>query len=144
MKGQMLIFLSILLAFSCAKKEEDSTTTNQPVQELELPPVSTARQNIEAVCYVCHSPNQGPDERIAPPLEIPKRNYLASTNSRDEFVDKMVQFILNPTAQQSLMHSDVEQYGLMDPVGFSEQEVREIAEYIYDNDLERPDWLIKE
>jgi hypothetical protein len=55
----------------------------------------------------------------------------------------MVQFILYPTANQSLMHSDVEQYGLMDPVGFSKEEIREIAEFIYDTNLEKPDWLAK-
>lgn len=143
MKGLVIVVLAVLLSLSCVKKEEDTQPINMQSPTLQLPPVSTALQNIEEVCYVCHSPDAGPQNRIAPPLEIAKRNYLSSTNSRGEFVDKMVQFILYPTANQSLMHSDVEQYGLMDPVGFSKEEIREIAEFIYDTNLEKPDWLAK-
>ncbi|MBO6793565.1 MAG: hypothetical protein JJ895_06625 [Balneolaceae bacterium] len=111
------------------------------IADFEITEVVSAKEHIETVCYVCHSPTAAPDDRLAPPLEIAKRNYLAKTDSREEFVDKMVQFILMPTAEQAMLHSDVEQYGIMDPVGFSEQDVREIAEYIYDNKLEKPSWL---
>ena len=67
---------------------------------------------------------------------------MAESANKEEFVEKMVQFILYPNAEQSMLHSDVEQYGLMDPVGFSEEDVRAIAEYIYENELEKPDWLM--
>ena len=136
----IIVFVMFMWGTACTNKpdaEKDTTYT-----EFELAEVVSAKENIETVCYACHSPSASPDDRFAPPLEVAKRNYLSDTAGRDEFVEKMVQFVLYPTAEQSVLHSDVEQYGLMDPVGFSEDDVRAIAEYIYDNELEKPDWLL--
>ena len=142
MKATRLFAIAFLiLVGSCTNKPE---ATKEPSEtEFELAEVVTAKDNIETVCYACHSPSATPDNRFAPPLEIAKRNYLVETANKAEFVDKMVQFILYQTAEQSMLHSDVEQYGLMDPVGFSEEDVRAIAEYIYENELEKPDWLME-
>ena len=141
MKATSIIVIAFLiLSGACTNKPDANIETANT--DFELAEVVTAKENIETVCYACHSPTASPDDRFAPPLEIAKRNYIAETANKDEFVDKMVQFILYPSAEQSVLHSDVEQYGLMDPVGFSEKDVRAIAEYIYDNELEKPDWLI--
>ena len=131
----------LLCSAGCTNQQNKSADVEIQGSEFEISSVITARQNVETVCYVCHSPTASPEDIIAPPLEIPKRNYLAKTSTKEEFVQKMVQFILNPSAEQSIMHSDVEQYGLMDPVGFSKDDIRAIAEYIYETDLPKPDWL---
>jgi len=141
MKALNLVFIGCLIwGISCTSKTEKTEVAES--NDFELMEIVSVKENIETVCYVCHSPTAPPDDRLAPPLEIAKRNYLAETETREEFVEKMVQFILKPTAEQSVLHSDVEQYGLMDPVGFSEEDIRAIAEYVYDNDLEKPDWLM--
>ncbi len=142
MKVTSLIVIAFLILSSACTSKPEATVENNSTDGFELAEVVTAKENIETVCNACHSPTAPPDDRFAPPLEIAKRNYLAETGSKEEFVDKMVQFILYPTAEQSMLHSDVEQYGLMDPVGFSEEDVRAIAEYIYENELEKPDWLL--
>ena len=134
-------FIILGLLASCGNKNEtaEQPESNQLIEEIQ---VMNAKETIETVCYVCHSPTAAPDDRLAPPLEIAKRNYLAETSTRVEFVDAMVEFILRPTEEQSMLHSDVEQFGLMDPLGLSEEEIRAIAEYIYDTKLEKPDWLV--
>lgn len=100
-----------------------------------------AREVVESVCLQCHSPKAAPDDRIAPPLEIAKRNYLASSSSKAEFVDLMTNFIKAPTQEQAKLHSDIEEFGLMDPLGYSEKQIRDIAIFIYETDLDKPDWL---
>lgn len=144
MKARVILLIAVLFwSAACTKRENKSGEPEIQMSELEMPAITTAQQNIEEVCYMCHHPTAGPEDRIAPPLEIAKRNYLANTSTREEFVEKMVQFILYPTAEQSVMHSDVEQYGLMDPLGFSKDEVKAMAEFIYDNELPKPDWLME-
>ncbi|MGB0347221.1 MAG: hypothetical protein ACPGGA_07035 [Balneolaceae bacterium] len=138
------LFLIAFLFFVSACTNKPEATTDPANTNFELAELVTAKENIETVCTACHSPTAPPEERFAPPLEIAKRNYMAVTANKDEFVEKMVQFILYPTTEQSMLHSDVEQYGLMDPVGFSEEDIRSIAEYIYENELEKPDWLMDE
>lgn len=141
MKATSLILTAFLLVFSaCSQKQEATVDTMET--DFEMVEMTTAKMNLEEVCNVCHSPTAAPDDRLAPPMEIVKRNYISLTNSKEEFSEKMVQFILRPSAEQSELHSDVEEFGLMDPVGFSEADIREIAEYIYDNELEKPDWLM--
>lgn len=144
MNALKYIVVSIIVwGFACEPKSNQQQQESNVIDDTnyEVAEVATAREHIETVCYMCHSPTAAPDDRLAPPLEIAKRNYLAATSSKEEFVDKMVQFIINPTAEQSMLHSDVEEFGIMDPVGFSKEDVRAIAEYIYENDLEKPTWL---
>jgi uncharacterized membrane protein len=142
MRALILIAAFLLVCASgCSNAEKQPSTTEAQSTDYELAQNVTAKEHIETVCLVCHSPTQPPEGRIAPPLEIVKRNYLEQTGSREEFINTMVDFIIYPNAEQAKLHSDVEQYGIMDPVGFSEQDVRKIATYIYDNDLDKPDWL---
>lgn len=141
MKATSIFVIAFLIWGGACTNKPDATTESADTDFI-IEEVVTAKETIETVCYVCHSPTAPPDDRFAPPLEIAKRNYLAETGSKDEFVEKMVQFILYPSAEQSMLHSDVEQYGLMDPVGFSEEDVTAIAEYICENELEKPDWLM--
>ena len=132
----------LILGISCTPKstqQEKQTAADNPIESIKF---ANAREQIETVCIVCHSATAMPDKRFAPPLEIAKRNYLAQTETKQEFVDKMVRFILNPTVEQSLLHSDVEQFGVMDPVGFSQEDVTAIAEFIYETNLEKPSWLL--
>ncbi len=141
MKSLHFILIScIVWGMACEPKAKQQAELSDN-SEFELSEVATARDNIETVCNMCHSPTAAPDKRLAPPLEIVKRNYLAATQSKEEFVDKVVQFILYPSAEQAMLHSDVEEFGVMDPVGFSEEDVRAIAIYIYENELEKPSWL---
>lgn len=141
MKSLHFIVIScIVWGLACESKSKQQAELGA-TSEFEVAEVATARDNIETVCNMCHSPTAAPDNRLAPPLEIAKRNYLAATQTKEEFVDKVVQFILYPTAEQAMLHSDVEEFGVMDPVGFSEEDVRAIAVYMYENDLEKPSWL---
>tara|TARA_Y100001935_G_scaffold193913_1_gene162014 strand:- start:30055 stop:30390 length:336 start_codon:yes stop_codon:yes gene_type:complete len=100
-----------------------------------------AKQMVGTMCENCHHPTASPDDRLAPPLEIAKRNYLAISDDKADFVNSVTKFVIAPSKEKAQLHSDVEEFGVMDPLGYSEAEIRAIAIYIYETELEKPDWL---
>lgn len=100
-----------------------------------------AQTIVHDVCENCHHPTAAPDDRLAPPLEVAKRNYLKSSSGKREFVSQLTNFIKAPSEEKAKLHSDVDEFGIMDPLGYSEEEIRSVAIFIYETDLEKPDWL---
>lgn len=141
MKSFLSTVLGVLLitGFAC----NHNLRSNQNANKLDLSEAERlqSKQIVESVCYECHHPTAAPDNRIAPPLEIAKRNYLASSSSKAEFVQMMTNFIKAPSEEDAVLHGEVEDFGLMDQLGYSETQIRDIAIFIYETDLEKPDWL---
>lgn len=143
MKTQLVLCLAILLLwnYGCRQTDKAASNHNNAIINYEQLDLKKAENIVQAVCHNCHDPSAGETNRIAPPLELAKRNYLAVTNTEQEFVNKMVGFILNPTEEEAELHKEVEEYGLMDPLGYSITDIQSVAVYIYRTELERPDWL---
>ena len=139
-----LVLGLVMMWWGCSQKEKQAN--NSPAQTVEASELSVeehlkAIEIVTTVCESCHHPSAAPDHRLAPPLEIPKRNYLEASFSKDEFVAMLTNFIMAPSEDKAKLHSDIEEYGLMDPVGYTEEEIRMVATYIYETTLEKPDWL---
>lgn len=133
--------ITALLYLACGSSDEKAKVPdNGQLSAAEIEMMS-AQQIVENVCQNCHHPTARPDNRLAPPLEIAKRNYLASHPDKEGFVNAMTAFVLSPTPEQAKLHSDVENFGVMDPLGYSEEQIRSVAAYIYDTELEKPNWL---
>jgi len=93
-------------------------------------------------CYVCHSvTSKSHDEIIAPPMIAIKRRYKMSYGSKDEFIIAVSEWALNPTKENSLMRGAVMQFNVMPKHAFNKEDIEKIAEYIYDNELEKPEWF---
>ncbi len=92
-------------------------------------------------CYTCHNPDVASHEdMIAPPLFGIKNHYLQSTNGRDEFINNMTAFIMNPTEETALMKGPVRRFGLMPRHELTEDQVRSIVTFIHDNEIPAPAW----
>lgn len=136
-----LLIPGLFLIYACGSPEQKvQQPENAQLSSVDVEWV-TAQEIVENVCFSCHHPTSRPDNRLAPPLEIAKRNYLASNPDRESFIDAMTTFVMAPTPEQAKLHSDVENFGVMDPLGYSEEQIREVAAFIYDNELTKPDWL---
>ncbi len=146
MKKQLVLCLSILLLWNYGCRQTDKTTSDYKNAAINYEQLDLKRgENIvQTVCNSCHDPSAEKTNRIAPPLELAKRNYLAVTNTEEEFVKKMVRFIMNPTEEEAELHQDVEEYGLMDPLGYSLTDIQSVAVYIYRTELEWPEWMDEE
>ena len=143
MKTQLVLCLSILLLWNYGCRQTDKTTSDYKNAAINYEQLDLKRgENIvQTVCNSCHDPSAAKTNRIAPPLELAKRNYLAVTNTEEEFAKKMVRFIMSPTEEEAELHKEVEEYGLMDPIGYSLTDIQSVAVYIYRTELEWPDWM---
>lgn len=83
-------------------------------------------------CITCHHPT----ETISAPsaAEIQKR-YKEAFKNREEFISYMATWVKKPTLEGSLMHDAIEKHGLMPELGFDEDTLKIISEYIWENDF---------
>jgi len=132
----------MLLFLSCTDKKEtlsEGVEAQSKVMTLES---SEAYQLLKNQCYACHSPvSSSHDVIIAPPMAAVKLRYGRSYSSKDEFVEALVSWTMNPNKEKALMWGAVDKFQLMPKQAFVESDMRKIASYIYDNELEEPEWF---
>ncbi|MDP3357770.1 MAG: c-type cytochrome [Lutibacter sp.] len=139
----IFLVLATLVFISCdEKKQEPSANT--------IAAIVTSQNQSEGYilmknnCYACHSvTSKSHDEIIAPPMAAIKRRYKMSYNSKEEFVNAFTDWALNPTKENALMRGAVMQFNVMPKQAFKKEDLEKIAAYIYDNELEKPDWFEK-
>jgi mono/diheme cytochrome c family protein len=129
----LFIVAFIGLIQSCSKKmATQSNSLAQNTEGLEL---------MKTSCFSCHSPKEDFENRLAPPMIAIKRHYITEGVSKKEFVKAVTAFVQKPTVEKSKMPNAVKRFGVMPAMAFSEEQLRKIAEYIYDADIEKPDWF---
>ncbi|GAB5410487.1 MAG: hypothetical protein BalsKO_28520 [Balneolaceae bacterium] len=146
MNIRYLFFLIALLlgSYSCSQTNKATSGTN--IDEINYDELSLDRGKtiVETVCITCHHPQKSQSDRLGPPLELVKRNYLSISDGERDFILKITDFILRPSKEKASLHEDVDEFGLMDPLGYSKTDVQSVAMYIYRTELERPDWVDSE
>ncbi|MCL9808892.1 c-type heme family protein [Flavobacterium luminosum] len=112
-------------------------TTNEVKNEHE------GKKLMETHCYLCHSPNAGENEgRIAPPMVAIKARYIDKEGfNKEEFIAAMTSFVKNPTEDKALMYGAVKKHGLMPKQVFPEGSVEKIADFMYEYQIEAPEWF---
>jgi len=99
---------------------------------------SRGKELMETKCYVCHATQATHNSRLAPPMMAVKRHYQRGGVSKEEFTERIWQWVQNPNAEEASMHGAVKRFGVMPKQEFSEEEIEQIAAYMYDNDLPHP------
>ena len=93
-------------------------------------------------CYICHSPESSShDEIIAPPMAAVKMRYKMSHESEQEFVDAIVTWTMNPNEESALMKGAIDRFKVMPKQLFDENQMQQLALYMYQNDLGEPTWF---
>lgn len=132
--------LLILLALSACSQADSQASDKQPEQNAVLnnPDYVLLKNN----CFACHNPNSNShDEMLAPPLAGIKMRYMKDYGNRQEFIDAMAGFASNPTKEAAKMQGPVRRFGLMPKPVVEKEELMKIVAFIYDNELEKPDWF---
>lgn len=96
---------------------------------------------MENNCYLCHNPKTSEESIIAPPMIVVKDSYMTKDINKEEFIDNMVSFIKNPTEETSKMPNAIEEFGLMPYQFYPENTLRQIADYMFDSEIEVAEWL---
>ena len=93
-------------------------------------------------CYVCHNPNTAShDDIIAPPFKAVKMHYTRQYDTKEGFVTAVVNWVQNPTEDNALMYGAVMKFKVMPKLELDPKDLEQIATYIYDNDIEQPEWM---
>lgn len=91
-------------------------------------------------CFACHTPDLNIDKRLAPPMFRIREHYYNADISRQEFVDKVVRFAMNPSEANSIMPGAIRNFGLMPKQVFKKEDLETIAAYIYEHDISTDAW----
>jgi cytochrome c553 len=134
---------AILLLMSCQnEKKEYQKVEEQNTIASNFDP-QEAKKLMETHCYLCHSPsaeeNQG---RIAPPMVAIKARYIDKEGyNKAEFIENVKAFVAHPTEEKALMYGAVKKHGLMPKQAFPEGSVEKIATFMFDYQIEEPEWF---
>lgn len=140
MNKYSIALFALLFFISCQKKN------NVPYEEItslsEAYNPQEAKDLMETHCYLCHSPSAKENEgRIAPPMIAIKSRYLMDYNSKEDFVNAISNFVENPTNETAKMHGAVKKFGIMPKQVFPEKAVAQIANFMFDYQIEEPAWF---
>ncbi|AFL79734.1 hypothetical protein Aeqsu_0211 [Aequorivita sublithincola DSM 14238] len=132
------LFFIILLA-ACNNQNHSSyltiTEKNESV-EFKLSQEHPGKKLMENNCYACHNPKSTEEEMMAPPMIAVKMNYISEDTSKEDFVAEIIEWTKNPSSEKSKMPEEVKKFGLMPYQFYPENTIRQIADYMYDNEIE--------
>lgn len=142
MKINSLIIVVLLVLFSSCNKQkssEDYSTNTSAKSESEN---TEALALFQQKCYACHSvTTKLHDEIIAPPMIAVKKRYSMQFDNKEDFVNAVVAYAHDPKAENALMIGAVNKFKAMPKQAFQEEDLKKIATYIYDNEIETPEWF---
>ena len=142
-KNIVYLFLFVVLFTSCNENKKELTQVDAKMSNVVYSKESEAYTLLKNQCYACHSINSAShDDIIAPPMVAVKKRYLRLYDDKEEFVEAVSKWALNPEPDNAIMRGAVSQFKVMPKQIFKEVELKKIAEYIYANELEKPDWFM--
>ncbi len=141
MKNFVLSIIVVLIIVSC------NTKTNKS-DEKELTGIKmTAKDSIAAIlftekCLICHNHVGKVDSTmIAPPFFAVKKRYLKAAKDKEGFVELMRNWVKNPSEEKLLMRGTMDSFGVMPYLAYSEEDITKIVNYVYENEIEKPEWF---
>lgn len=141
MKNSIIVIFSVFISFWSCKKNTEETTGYTQATSIETKKEHPGKKLMEINCNVCHSPTASHDSRIAPPMIAVKKHYLNEGITKKEFIKSIQSFMKNPNESDSKMPGAVRRFGVMPKANYPEATITLIAEYIYDYEIEQPEWF---
>ena len=138
MKNISLFVLLVLFTFSCNNASKSDYSVAKKTKEATEHP---GKKLMETNCYVCHNPTASHDERIAPPMIAIKKHYINDTTTKEAFIAAMQTWVKNPNAEDAKMFGAVKRFGLMPKQAFPEKTIAQIADYMFNNNIDQPTWF---
>jgi len=142
----ILVLLSVIISSITASSyyskdqnqvEELKTTTNFTA---DLTTDQEAKKLLETKCNMCHSVKASEEAMIAPPFKNIQKKYKKVSANKQEFVDAIVDFNMEPTKDKAMMYGALKKFGVMAKMPYSKEDVIKIANYMYNAEFETPKW----
>ena len=90
------------------------------------------------LCSGCHTLSGPPN--AAPPMFAVKQHVLRRYPDKESFVEQIVNWVGNPRHSDALMPGAVRRFGVMPRLPYTEEQVRQVAGFIYDADMRPNQW----
>lgn len=141
MKNLLFVAVSLFLV-SCNQPNQEKTLVSENISNTVLSQNSEAYNLLKTQCYVCHSiTSVSHDSIMAPPMAAVKMRYSKSYSNKEDFIKAVAEWTENPTKENALMRGAVNQFDVMPKLILKPGDIEMIANYIYDNELEEPEWF---
>ena len=141
---KQLLLIAFLISFTNCKntKKSEIAPKNTPAQKEVIlsEQAHPGKLIMETECYSCHNPKASQANMIAPPMIAVKRHYMDSNTTKKEFTKALILWLNDPEAP-SKMPGAQKKFGKMPYLPYPEETITQIAEYIYDYDIEKPKWF---
>jgi len=144
MKSKLFYILLLVVVFSSCKtdKKENYTKNETSTQgeTLEKKDVVYASKGYELMiqkCFICHFEKPDPsrrDQMLAPPFLRVQEHYKPTYPKKEEFISAVMAIINNPSEENTLMPGAVKKFNLMPKLIYNQEELRLIAEALYNID----------
>lgn len=145
MRNRFLFIIStVLLTIGCKDFKAPKEGTDKASSEkeaLEANVVHPGKRLMVQECYMCHNPKASEAHMIAPPMAMVKMHYIDSGTTKEQFTEALVHW-LNDPEQEYRIPNAVERFGSMPYIPYPEKIIEQIAHYMYDHELDRPDWFV--
>jgi len=142
MRAIILLFVaSISISCQNLKKEVYSAKKELVNDSSQITYEPPGKKLLEQNCYVCHNPTMNEENRIAPPMIAIKKHYISSSTTKSEFKKALKEWIMNPNEKDAKMFGAVRRFGVMPKTPYPEETIEQIAEYIFDYEIDQPPWF---
>ena len=138
MKHLLVLSVLIVFLFSCNNSKNKAYSAFDEARASNNHP---GKQLMENNCYACHSPSASQENRVGPPMIAIKKHYINSQTTKAEFIKNMQSWTKNPNTEDAKMFGAVKRFGVMPKLSFPEETIVQIADYMYDFDIDQPDWF---
>jgi hypothetical protein len=133
MKYLLPLIFSIITITSYSNVINEGKITSSPQDN------SKGYQLLKTYCYACHNPYvESKDKMLAPPMMRVKKHYKPNYPVKEDFINAIIKWVHHPNEESALMPGAVRKFKIMPPLAYPEEDLRTIAEYIFDNELEKP------
>ncbi len=136
MKNILILLFGVLFLISCTGRESEKQSEVKTEQNAEVKKL-TAKEKFETMCGICHWQKM-PEKPVAPPVYNVRRRYLMQYPNEEQFVDAVSKWVEKPEHEKALLHGAVERFNVMPKLGYSKEDVKEIAAYIYKTEFPMP------
>lgn len=137
-KINKLYFTFLILTFtlaSCGEGESSNVEHNATSTEKVY---AEGQKLMENKCYVCHNPKLKENQLIAPPMVAIKEAYM--TDDEGQFIESFINFLSSPDKSKAKLPEAVKKYGLMPYQRYKNDDIKKIAKYMFNNQIEKPNW----
>lgn len=136
MRFKLLLYIPLtMILWSCSGGNEDSISSKMQRQMQNEP--HPGEKLIEKHCYLCHNTETPAGSRIGPPMTHVKNHYLEAYPTQEDFTKHLIAFVQQPAEDIAIMPGALNKFGLMPKQQFPAEALNQIADYMYNHDLEK-------